>query len=214
MQRLRSPPQANQELAPSGRVPHGRGERVCLAPGHPFGGEDVSCGNALAHQDPQPPGRRIPDAPPPPPPPAPGAPQKVCRPKAAAWARITCYATTVRRVLESSTTSAGHSATVCHCMCRDVTLACATRSGPGWGCTPPQRSSRRGGGSHRHPIKGGGGRATVTPAGGGGEYTAHPQTQLPAAKGREGRGQREGSMACLQVSRCSWARPARCTEAR
>ena len=67
---------------------------------------------------------------------------------APARACITCCVTAVRRVSESSTTSTRHSATVCQCGRKDMTLACATRNGPGWGCTSPQHSNRRGERSH------------------------------------------------------------------
>ena len=97
-------------------------------------------------------------------------------------------------------------------------LACATRNGPGWGDTSPQRSSGRGGGSHRHAIKGGEDAEPWSPQRGegvrGGGYLAHSRTHLLAVRGREGRGQREGSIACLQVSRYCWARRVRYTEAK
>ena len=51
-QGIRSLPRAHQDMAPMGGVPHGLGEGVRLVPGRSFGGEDLSRGNALAHQDP------------------------------------------------------------------------------------------------------------------------------------------------------------------
>ena len=67
---------------------------------------------------------------PPPPRDSKGAPHKVCHPQAPAWVRITCCATAVGQVSEISTTSVRHSATVCQCRRRDVTLACATLHWP------------------------------------------------------------------------------------
>ena len=58
-----APDPPRQDMAPSGGVPQGLGNGFCLVPGCPFGGEDLSRGNALAYQDP-PPRRRIPKPPP------------------------------------------------------------------------------------------------------------------------------------------------------
>ena len=125
-----------------------------------------------------------------------GAPQNACNPEAPTWVHITCCATAVRRVSEINTTSTRQPANVCHCRRRDVTLASATRSGPGWGSTSPQCSSRRGERSRRHPTETGGGAEPRLPqrrAGNGGEHPSHPWTQLPSVRGREGRGQRGGA---------------------
>ena len=59
MQGIRPPPKAHQDMTPTGAVPKGLGEGVHLVPGHPFGGEDLPCGNALANQDTHTPGWRI-----------------------------------------------------------------------------------------------------------------------------------------------------------
>ena len=95
-----------------------------------LGEEDLPGGDALANLDAHPPGWPIPNTPAPHPGTPRGAPRKACYPEAPAWARMTCCATAVRRVSEMSTTSAHHSASVCQCKRRDVTLAYATRIGP------------------------------------------------------------------------------------
>ena len=116
-----------------------------------------------------------------------GALKNACHPDTLAWARITCWATAVRWVSERRTTSACHSATVCQCMRRDVTLACAKRRGPGWGCMSLHRSnSRRGRGLRPHPLRGGeGGAVVITPAHGGGCRGVEPSRGL-VVPGRTG----------------------------
>ena len=125
---IRPPAQSNQDVASTGGVPEGLGQAVRLGAGRPLGGEHLSVRDTLAHQDPQPPCRSIPD--PPPPRDSKGTPQNACQPDAPAWACITRCATAVRRVFVISTTSARQSATVCQCRRRDVTFASATRMGP------------------------------------------------------------------------------------
>ena len=201
MQGIRPPPQAHQDMAPAGGVPQGLGEGIRLAPGRPFGGEDLPCGDALANQDTHPPGWRIPNAPPPPPPGLQGRPQKACHPQAPAWARITCCATAVRRVSDISTTSACHSATV---------LACATRIGPRWGSTSPQRSSRRGGKTRQYPTGTGGRAEPWRPQRGGREGgITHPTHVLSHqwSEGAKGGARGAAKHACRLISAPGFAAP-------
>ena len=176
VQGIRRPAQSNQDVAPAGGVPEGLGQGVRLGAGRPLGGEHLSGRDALAHQDPHPPCRSIPDAPPPRD--SKGAPQNACQPDTPAWARITRYATAVRRVSVISTTSARQSATVCQCRRKEVTFASATCMGPGWGSTSPHLNDRRGGkAQHRGGGGGAGGGA------GGGEVPRPPSWSRPAPGG-------------------------------
>ena len=65
VQGLRFPSKAHLDMAPPGGVPQGLGQRVRLAPGRPIGQGYLSCRDALAYKDANPPGWRIPDRPPP-----------------------------------------------------------------------------------------------------------------------------------------------------
>ena len=119
-------------------------------PRSPFGREQLSCWNALAHDDADPAGgaSQMPPIPPTPPEFPRGAPKglpprRPCLPRE----RITCWVIVVQRVSERRTIRACHPTTVCHCMRKDVMLACATHSGPRWGCTSPHRNSGVGGGA-------------------------------------------------------------------
>ena len=133
----------------------------------------------------RPPGQHS-KSPPPPPGDSREALQKVCHPVPPASARITCCATAVRRVSESSTTTTRHSAIVCQNSGRDLTLASATRNGPRWGCTSPQRGNGRGGRCDRDSIKGGEGAKPWSPQWGWGMGGVHGPPQ--SVRGREGRG--------------------------
>ena len=112
----------------------------------------------------------------PPPPGFQGRPPKGLPARGPCLGAHTCCATAVSRVSEISTTSARQSATVCQCRHRDVTLASATRMGPGWGSTSPHCRSKRGG----RPCTGGGEGGHAAPAapaeGGGRGNTNPPQT--------------------------------------
>ena len=72
--------------------------------------------------------------------------------------------------------SACHSATMCQCRRRDVTLACGTRIGPGWGSTSLHRITIRGVKTRRYPAGGGGGVELLPHqrGGGGKEGSTHP----------------------------------------
>ena len=191
------PAQSTKDVAPAGGVREGLGQGVRLGAGRPLGGEYLSGRDALAHQDPHPPCRSIPDTPPPPRD-SKGAPQNACQPDAPACARITRCATAVRRVSVTSTTSARHSATVCQCKRRDVTFASATRMGPGWGSTSPHLNKWRGG----RPSTGGGGVVPARepePVGGGGQPQP-PAEVCPSLVTGCREGGQWGSQVCLQDS--------------
>ena len=64
VQGIRPPAQSNQDVAPAGGVPQCLGQPVRLGAGRPLGGEHLPGRDALAHQDPHPTCRRIPNAPP------------------------------------------------------------------------------------------------------------------------------------------------------
>ena len=71
-----------------------------------------------------------------------GAPQKDCQPALRARRAMTDWPVAVSLVSPSSTTSASHAKTVWQWGRSAVTFETATRSGPGWGCTSPHRTSR------------------------------------------------------------------------
>ena len=70
-----------------------------------------------------------------------GAPEKVCQPASRACAAMTCCPFAMRRISDRSRTSASQARMVSKCMRSNVTLATATRSGPGWGWASPHCTS-------------------------------------------------------------------------
>ena len=120
--------------------------------------------------------------------------------------RITRCPTAVRRISAISTTSARQSATVCQCRRKHVTLASATRMGPGWGSMSPHLNKRRGG---KAQHRGGGGCPFpgARAVGGGGSPPPPPAWVCPSMVTGCGEGGQWRSHACLQVNR----RPKSCS---